>query len=356
MNPSEITFAAYMEKALYGPEGYYSSGRARTGREGDYFTAPETGGVFAELLWEIFVGWQARLGSDPFHLVEVGAGEGALASALVRLPARCRANWNYTAVERSPARRTLLEAASISLPRAFRILPDLDVFAQAPVSGCFFANELIDAFPVHRVRRRGGKLEEAFVRPGEAAHLTWGPLSTDALAAYFRRLGIELPEGYETEVNLAMAGWIRSVAPALKQGIVLIIDYGRPARDYYAPERCGGTLRGFRRHRVISDILAVSEPVDLTADVDFTSLALDAREAGLAPLAFMEMGSFLMAGARKLLENGSPHAEFKRTALRYLIHPEGLGSAFHVLILGKGETVLQWRFEANRLSRLGLPA
>src|SRR5947209_5380051 len=125
-----ITFAQYMERALYGPEGYYAAGTARSGRGGDYFTAPDTGPVFGRLLAAIFVEWNERLGANPLHLVEVGAGEGALAkSILSSSPAvvsggprpgsrltTCRDDGIvYTAVERSPARRKTLETLGLPI-------------------------------------------------------------------------------------------------------------------------------------------------------------------------------------------------------------------------------------------------
>src|SRR3954469_8214428 len=103
-----MTYAAYMEQALYGPEGYYASGRAQSGREGDYFTAPDVGPVFGQLLAEIFKGWQEKLSLSPFHLVEVGAGGGALARSIT-----AAIDFPYIAVERSPARREKLAGAGL---------------------------------------------------------------------------------------------------------------------------------------------------------------------------------------------------------------------------------------------------
>ena len=154
----------------------------------------------------------------------------------------------------------------------------------------------------------------------------------------------------ETEVNLAMAEWLRDAARVLRQGLVLLIDYGRPAHDYYAPERTRGTLRAFSKHKVSADFLDPGAMVDLTADVDFTSLALDARQAGFIPLAFLEMGTFLMSAIGESFKPAP--ADWVR--LRYLLHPEGLGSMFHVLILGRHVDPLDWVFEHNRIARLGL--
>jgi SAM-dependent MidA family methyltransferase len=330
MTPTSITFAEYMDHALYGPGGYYASGQAQSGRAGDYFTAPDTGSVFGTLLAQIYLDWQRRLGWSEFQLVEAGAGEGALArsirTAAPGLP--------YIAVERSPYRREKLAAIAPVVAG----LEDL-----SPFSGCLFGNELLDAFPVHRVSVKNGKLCEAFIENGR---VVWDIPSTPELYAYFERLDIELAEGYETEVNLAMATWFKEAAAKLLRGLLVLIDYGRPAHEYYAPERDRGTLRTFSRHRVGDDALIKPGQIDLTADVDFTSAALDAQAAGFKPLAFMEMGSFLLEGARQLKE--------PPRALQYLIHPDGLGAAFHVLVLGKDVPFTATDFPHNRIQRLGV--
>ena len=146
------TFAEFMEEALYGPKGYYASGRARSGREGDYFTAPDVGPAFGRLLALIFQEWQVRFDIMPFRVVEAGAGEGALAANL-----RATIPFPYVAVERSPIRRQILHE------RHFEAVESLEALAAHPVSGCLLGNELFDAFPVHRVRMTKGKLEEAYV-------------------------------------------------------------------------------------------------------------------------------------------------------------------------------------------------
>jgi len=333
------TFAQYMDRALYGPNGYYSSGAARSGKAGDYFTAPDVGKTFGLLLSEIFQSWKDKLRLESFVLAEAGAGEGRLAADIL-----ASRPFTYRTIEKSASRVEVLKKLS-----AVDVYTDIG--SMPPMEGVLFGNELIDAFPVHRVRMKDGKLEEAYVgadlMPAPTIH--WDCPSTPRLESYFDRLGIALPNDYETEVNLAMADWLREAGRALKKGLILFIDYGRPAHEYYAPERTMGTLRAFSKHRVSSNILD-SGAVDLTADVDFTSLALDARGAGFVPLAFMEMGTFLTSAVSL-----APTLSYRPLALRYLLHPDGLGAAFHVLILGKNIEPADWVFEHNRLRRLGLP-
>jgi SAM-dependent MidA family methyltransferase len=356
-----ISFCEYMNQMLYGPAGYYASGVAKSGKGGDYFTAPDVGSAMGQLLAEIFAGWQEKLGAPKFSVIEVGAGEGRLAEDILKSHP-----FHYVAIERSLARRKLLEKFQKQCP-GFEIYPDVGALKSTPRQGVLFGNELIDAFPVHRIQVKGGKLRELFVAgSGENRRFVWQDPSTPMLEAYFHRLGMTLPDGYETEVNLAMADWLKEAGSALEKGLLVLIDYGRPAHEYYDPERSRGTLRAFSKHKVSADFLNPAGTVDLTADVDFTSLALDSRQAGFVPLAFMEMGTFLLQGLIRLDKRQEARGKGKETdsplvagrlspvALKYLLHPEGLGAAFHVLILGKGIHPSDWVFEHNHLSRLGL--
>src|SRR6267378_1411693 len=115
-----ITFRDYMERALYGPAGYYSSGTAKSGKNGDYFTAPDVGAAFGQLLSEIFLGWREKLDIPDFSLIEVGAGEGRLAKDILQ----CHP-FRYIAVERSPVRRSFLEPIRSEFPDHFEIHADL---------------------------------------------------------------------------------------------------------------------------------------------------------------------------------------------------------------------------------------
>ncbi len=364
---TEISFAQYMQESLYGPAGYYASGRAASGRAGDYFTAPDVGPVFGRLLAAQLEAWQESLGYRPFAVIEVGAGQGKLAQSIGAAWAAghpsARDLFSYTAVEISPARRSCLGELPSRMPCPVQIAATLSELQGKHLRGCIVANELIDAFPVHRLRQHHGRLQEAYVSrratagPGELpASIFWRDPSTPLLQAYLDRAGIALPDDYETEINLQMADWLRDASAVLAEGLVLLIDYGRPAHEYYAPGRKRGTLRGFRRHHVQSDVLSAPGTMDLTADVDFTGLALDGLAAGFQPLGFIELGTFLLPSAERLMHSGQWSATDRRATngLRYLIHPDGMGATFHVLILGKGISSQRVRIAHNRLSRLGL--
>src|SRR6185437_3187800 len=191
--------------------------------------------------------WAEEFAARPFHWVELGAGEGKLAgtiaASLQKDHPELAADIVYSAVERSDTRRQALERLHHSMPRRFNVHDSFLRIKSAPLTGVFFANELIDAFPVHRVRMHEGRLQEAYVEPGAAGgpnRWVWDTPSTPDLARYFRRLNLALPDGYETEVNLDMKPWIAGIARVLESGFVVVIDYGRPAARYYHPERPQG--------------------------------------------------------------------------------------------------------------------
>lgn len=352
---TQLSFAEYMRQRLYGSQGYYAQGTGQSGRSGDYFTAAETGNAFGALLTEWFLRWQEHDDTEPFSLVEAGAGEGKLAYAIgdalkERHPDRAHL-FEYYAVEVGDARRRALVTNLPHFPCPAKALGSLKELHGRAVRGCLFANELIDALPVHKVRWVRNRLEEGYVisNGSGAQEWSWGKPSTPKLAAYLNRLRIKLADGQEAEINLSMAEWLKDASRALRAGVVVLIDYGRSAAELFDPARSHGTLRGFKDHKVVSDVLAADQALDLTADVDFTSLAYDALAAGFKVVGFMELGSFLIQVAEGLkppLPKG----------LRYLIHPEGMGASFHVLLLAKGQSFLDVPLQHNRLNRLGLKA
>jgi SAM-dependent MidA family methyltransferase len=336
-----LTFAEFMQMALYEPElGYYMSPTARSGREGDYFTAPELHPVFGRLVGEQLVEMAALLGDQaPVTIVEMGAGRGLLAHDVQAVLAD---RWPderdrpvYVAVELGPHH----EAEAVI--RRCRTLAE--AVPPGGLTGVIFSNELVDAFPVHRIVMRDGQLMERYVTLAgdRLADLVDQP-SSPALADYFDRLGIELPDGYETEVNLRALDWMGEVGRALRRGFVLTIDYGHPAEERYATPRCFGTLAGYAGHRRIDNPYERIGHQDLTAHVDFSALVRAGRDAGLKLTGFTDQTGFLMGlGAAELLEARLARAEgvqreVELAATKMLLAADGMGRAFKVLIQHKG--------------------
>lgn len=337
-----IPFAEFMAQALYHPEhGYYSSGRAHIGREGDFFTNVSVGALFGRLLARQFAEMWERLGRPHrFTLVEQGAHRGDFAhdalEGLRELAPECFRATQYCIVEPAPRLRAMQEERLARLATKIQWFPalgDVELF-----EGVHFSNELLDAFPVHVVRWDGIEwLERRVITEGEGFAWIDGPLSRPELRARLALLP-PVPPGYQTEINLGALEWIDVLAGRLARGYVLAIDYGFPREEYYRPERTAGTLSAYAGHRREPDPLARPGDIDLTAHVEFTSVIERAAERGLRLAGFCDQHHFMVGlGALHFPDDPAPGAERQREirAFQTLMHPALMGRSFRVLALAK---------------------
>ncbi len=328
-----LTFAAFMDACLYHPEhGYYARGRSAEG-VGDYFTSPDVGPLFAGLLLHQFREmWEALGRPQAFDLVECGAGRGRLARQLLAAASERGGDiiqaLRLTLVEASRQLRDEAETVGSSARIACELLG-------GPIVGCIFSNELLDALPVHRVVQRNAGLREIFVSAaGDELREVEGPLSSPAIAGYLEQYGAPLLPDQFAEVNLAALKWLEEAAAVLERGFLVTIDYGHRARELYGRAHMRGTLLSYREHRAEEDWLAAPGEQDLTAHVNFTALEERGRELGLEPLGYTPQSNFLLSLARA---SGIEHMDAAtRRQLIQLIHPEGMGEAFKVLVQAKG--------------------
>jgi SAM-dependent MidA family methyltransferase len=359
-----ITFAEYMDIALYHPEhGYYSSNAVKIGfRGGDFFTSSNLGADFGELLAiQFFQMWEILGQPIPFSVVEMGAGQGILASHILNYLQLhypdLFAALNYIIVEKSP---TLRQEQQQRLQEFKVSWCNLEEIPPNSITGCFFSNELVDALPVHQFTLEAGELREIYVTTAE--NLTplaeglgeksefievLGEPSTPELAKYFELVGINLApnvyeDGYRSEINLAALDWLSIVADRLQRGYVLTIDYGYPASRYYNPRRSQGTLQCYYQHRHHDNPYINIGQQDITAHVDFTALERWGERCGLDQVGFTQQGLFLMMlglGSRlaAISYQQQPISQLlrRREALHQLIDPTGLGG-FGVLVQSKG--------------------
>lgn len=207
-----------------------------------------------------------------------------------------------------------------------------------------FANELLDAFPVHRVTVHEGKLVELYVGVDEQSAFTWtrGPVSDRRLLEYLERFEIAPVEGQILEINLAMTDWIRMAGQKLKRGFLILVDYGAEQRKLFDPSRREGTLRSFKRHDFATDVLSSPGEQDITTSVDWTAVMEFAQEFGFERIAFQPQDRFLMEnGLLEELEARASQAESEaevlqlRTSAREMILPGGMAQSFQVLVLRK---------------------
>ena len=338
-----LNFAAFMEACLYHPEHGYYTRPAPAG--GDYFTSPDTGSLFGRLLArQLREMWEALGQPRTFTLMECGAGGGRLTAQILNAAVEQAHLFalalRAVVVETSPSRREQARAALAEFGDQVELanrLPSL------PANGCVLSNELLDALPVHRVVQRGERLREIYVGArGDELAETEGELSSRALAAYLRKYGAPLQDGQIAEVHLAALDWLSGAAAALDRGFILTIDYGYKARELYGPANQRGTLMAYRQHQAHEDWLGWPGEQDLTAHVNFTALEERGRELGLETLGLRDQAGFLLALARAAefsdLDAAAPGERENmaaRLSLRQLIHPEGMGESFKVLIQGK---------------------
>jgi SAM-dependent MidA family methyltransferase len=363
-----VSFAWFMEQALYHPRrGYYSSGRCAIGRAGDYFTSVSVGALFGELLAAQFVEmWEALGRPADFTFVEQGAHHaefaGDMLAAVRKKAPEFFSALRYRIIEPFPVLRERQAEALSSFETKVEWRNSLENLE--PFVGVHFSNELFDALPVHLLvaddaTERNDSWQEKWVdlRDGEFVFVRQSVVDPK-LRAQLCRLPSR-PAGYATEVNLAALDLIEAISRRLKRGFVLAVDYGYPREEYYAVLRTDGTLQCRAQHRILSSPFKEIGRADITAHVDWTSVAERAVECGLALAGFTDQHHFitgLMAGA---LHNELSHAEPRtRRTLQTLLHPELLGTSFQFLALSKGiRTPLSgFRFAPEPRALLGLIA
>ncbi|MDP2350030.1 MAG: SAM-dependent methyltransferase [Chloroflexota bacterium] len=345
-----ITFARFMERALYEPgHGYYRRPEAGPGIAGDFLTAPEAHPIFGAAIGRLLEqAWEAMGRPSPFTVSEPGAGSGALAAGLLGglrdLGSPLLAAIRYRPVE--------LELARVAAFRARLAGEGLDGYVEAgdlpegPVeTGAVVANEVIDALPVHRVVGRQGRIRELLVgvADGGGFESVEGVPTTPALAERLASEGVTLADGQAAEVCLAVDAWLERVVRHLRTGVVVLVDYADEPAALHGPARMTGTLRVFARHAVGADPFRHVGRQDLTATVDLGAVRVAAIRAGLHPLGETTQAELLAAvGSVELTDAWlrRPGADLQgalllRSAVARLMDPHGMGG-YRVLVFGRG--------------------
>jgi SAM-dependent MidA family methyltransferase len=324
---------------LYAPDaGYYAHGRQQFGAAGDFVTASGISGLFGASLARQVA--QITEASAP-HVLEFGAGNGQLAADL--LNALGDGVLHYEILELSPALRDLQrETIARKSPGHADRVTWRDTLPQR-FSGCIVANEVLDAMPVHLMAwSHAGLFERGVEMSGAklafADHPATGRVAEAASALVSSR---SIVPPYVSEINLTAMAWTRSLAGFLEAGAALLIDYGFPAREYYHPQRSRGTLMCHHQHRASDDPLALPGEADITAHVDFSSVAKAGIDAGLDMLGYATQAGFLIdCGITDLLAATSVSDTLAYMSLanqaNRLLSPAEMGELFKVLALGRG--------------------
>ena len=334
-----ISFSRYMEAALYVPGlGYYAAGAMKFGAAGDFVTAPELTPLFGRTLAHALAPVLAETGGE---VLELGAGSGRLAADLLgelerldALPAR------YSILEVSAdLRQRQQEVLARDLPQLAGRVRWLDALP-AHFSGVILGNEVLDALPAELVHwTENGPLSRGVIVEGEAFAWQDRPIGDPLLRA--RADALDLAPGYLSEINLAADALLVSLAECLDHGLILMIDYGFGAAEYYHPQRHMGTLRAHYRHHALDDPFYLPGLCDLTAHVDFSAMARAGTAAGLTLAGYASQAGFLLnSGLTELLMQTPPSdaAAYlpQANALQRLVSPAEMGELFKVIGLAKG--------------------
>ncbi|HEX6285338.1 MAG TPA: SAM-dependent methyltransferase [Pyrinomonadaceae bacterium] len=343
-----IPFRDWMLAALYDPEfGYYNRGDlARWGREGDYRTSPERSVLFAATFARYFAKLYEELERPAaWTIVEGGGGDGRFAHGVLSTLAE-----QYPRVLEA-TRYVFQETSSDAVRRARDVLSEFpahvsfgDESALLPANpSLYFSNELLDAFPVHRVTREG----ELYVTLDDNDKFVWttGTFSDPRLQDYSTKLA----PGQIIEVNLAIDDWLTPIALRMERGFVITVDYGAEEDELYdAALRPEGTLRAFSRHGFVDDVLFAPGDYDITSSVNWTHLMAAGERLGLAVVEFDSQNRFLLrAGLLEALEKELKQMEKNADQIRLtigareMILPGGMASSFQVLVQKREEG--RWR-------------
>lgn len=345
-----LPFDQWMHHALYAPGlGYYTGGSTKFGSNlptGDFTTAPEMSGLFAQTLSRQVS--QILYGSQSVSILEFGAGSGALAEALITELRRHDIDPIYSILEVSPDLRQRQQQRLAPLQARVNWLDT----APADFKGCVIANEVMDAMPASLFTfSQDEQILEVGVIAADSATAAGLPapfyLATRPAPEHLAQLVAERVHPspfYLSEINLQAEAWVRSMGTWLRRGAAILVDYGFPRHEYYHPQRSQGTLMCHFRHLAHAEPLVLAGLQDITTHVDFTAMADAALEGGLDVLGYTTQARFLMnCGIANYLasppEDTSPAVQQQwahtMSSANKLLSEAEMGELFKVLLLGR---------------------
>ncbi len=273
-----ITFARFMEIALYGEHGYYTS---HITAGADYATSPQMHPAFGALIaGYLYKAWQTLNEPNPFHVIELGAGDGNLSKDIL----------DTVATSTFDSFKQSLTYHPLDLHPRGSARPIDDLPESTPITGCIISNELLDAFPTHIFTIRNRKILELYVNTDEnhQLHFIEDQPSTDEIPNRVDDLASTLPDGYRGEVNLRIQDWATKIKSLLKSGYVLTIDYGHDRDTLYHPTRREGSLRCYHNHVLGQNPFRHIGQQDITSHVDFTEIDKALLHVGFERIATLQ--------------------------------------------------------------------
>ena len=289
-NNGPISFRDFMEMALYYPDlGYYVSEGDKIGNSGDYFTSPTLTPMFGEFICKQIIEMWQMLGEKRFAIIEYGAGNGFLCRDILESLQNNFSmydNLDYFIIEKSCSMR---EKQKKILPKKVQWIENIHQLSN--ISGCILSNELIDNFAVHAVVMQDELMEVFIDYDNEFCELQKS--ADENLKNYFTELGIILPRGFRTEVNLQALQWIKEIAEVLQKGFVLTIDYGCTSDELYSSNKRCGSVLCYHKHTINDSPFKNIGEQDITAHVNFSALKLWGNKNNLQCCGYTSQAQFL---------------------------------------------------------------
>lgn len=344
-NQGWISFADFMQAALYTPNlGYYAGNRQKFGAAGDFVTAPELGSLFAQTMARAFA---ALLNPQQPNILEFGAGSGQFAADVLL---------TLEALNKLPEQYAILEVSASLMARQQAKIRQLAPHLLARVhwlnalpsdfNGILFANEVLDAQPVHLIVWQQNSILERGVSLNAVQQLIWQdqPIRSENLHAIAAQLqhSHALPTPYLSEIGLNQSAWIASLSSCLQSGWLISADYGFSAREYYHPDRNQGTLMCHYQHYAHTDPLRLIGLQDLTTHVNFTQIAEAAIDHGFSLVSYSNQAQWLLnqgiTACLTALQNNPANYACAAQQANQLLSPAEMGELFKVMCLSKGVT------------------
>lgn len=333
-----MAFPRFMDKALYTPGlGYYSAGLPKFGKQGDFTTAPLISKLFSQCLAKQC---QQILTVCPGAILECGAGTGEMAASLLSAlyAANCLPRQYYILEVSADLKQRQQSLLKKCLPQYYDKISWIDSLSNLHLEGIVIANEVLDAFPVHLFKQQDGEIREYFIDISEDKFVFKLGQPAAVLQDYVDQLGISFAQDYQSECNLYVSGWIKSISQVLQKGVVLIIDYGFTRSEYYHPDRNQGTLMCHYQHQAHPNPLIHVGLQDITAHVDFTAVAEAGLACSLRLNGYTTQAFFLLGcGITDLLQLETKQPEYTMLAneVKILTSPTQMGEIFKVIALEK---------------------
>ena len=344
-----IRFSEFMNTALYEPGlGYYSGGLQKFGEQGDFITAPEVSPLFGQCLAgqvaEIFQNFK-KVSDEKPSIMEFGAGSGLLAAdMLLKLEELAALPEKYLILELSAELQCRQkETIKNKVPHLLDRVYWLDQIPTDISNAVVIANEVLDAMPVECFRIKGDEVETLMVSVENEKLVSAyraDDYSGEKINLIRNRSELGFADGYASEFNPAIGGWLSAIESKMSNAVVLLIDYGYNEKEYYHPDRTEGTLMCYYRHKAHDDFFWWPGLQDITAFVNFTDVAYSAVDLNLAVAGYTTQAAFLLANGLSDLHASQVTDEVRQQIklsqqIKTLTLPSEMGDRFKVMALTK---------------------